>query len=402
MTTLRDLGEATDGSGAATSGRPPSVRRGAAQSSRIRLMLAIGSLGVGGSEKQLTELITRLPRDRFDPVLVTSWAPEAPSRHRDQILASGVPIISISGSSGHHTMRWIGPARRYAEAIGLIKPDLVYAWLDETAAFLAPICRWKQIPCLVARRNIDGASIERRHPLIGRGMRRAESLATLVTANSAAVAAACVARGHDLAHVRIVPNGHQELPRITSPPAPPVVFGYVAQLRQGKGHHRLIDVTRRLPRGPWRVDLAGEGPLRGEISDRIARAGLEKQVVLTGPIEGVRAFWRDRHVAMLLSDAEGMPNALLEAAFAGRPAIATRVGGTPEVVGSGGILVPVDDLDAAAAAMMALVDDARRRETMGDAIWRHVVDTYTISRMLQGHIDALEETRAVASLTTQR
>ena len=95
---------------------------------------------------------------------------------------------------------------------------------------------------------------------------------------------------------------------------------------------------------------------------------------------------------MLLSDAEGLPNALLEAGFAGRPVIATRTGGIPEVVGDlGGILVALDDPSEIAAAMIRLLHDARCREEMGAAIWRHVSANYSIERMLSAHLEAIEE-----------
>ncbi len=358
-------------------------------------MLAIGSLAIGGSEKQLTELVCSLPRDRFDPILVTSASGDEPTRYRNRILASDVPILAIPTPPRHGVGHWIGLARQYAAAIRTVKPDLVYAWLDETAAFVAPICRVGRIPCLVARRNITGSSVEKRYPLVGTALRRAESLATLVTANSDAVAAACVMRGHDPSRVRLVPNGHERLPALPSPPSPPVVFGYVAQFRDGKGHHHLLDVVGRVPDGPWRVDLAGEGPLQGEIAQLITNAGLRERVRIIGPVADVREFWRERHVAMLLSDSEGFPNAILEAAFAGRPAIATRVGGTPEVVGEGGILVPLHDLGAAASAMVELIGDAALRQNMGHQIWEHVADAYSIPRMLQAHVEALEEAHAV-------
>jgi glycosyltransferase involved in cell wall biosynthesis len=146
------------------------------------------------------------------------------------------------------------------------------------------------------------------------------------------------------------------------------------------------------------VDLAGDGPLRAEIEARVTRAHLGDRVKFAGEITDVREFWRDRHVAILLSDSEGFPNALLEAAFAGRPAIATRTGGTPEVVGDGGILVALDDPGAAAsAAMTDLIDDPQGRERLGRAIWQHVADCYSIERMIQGHLEALEETIAITA-----
>lgn len=376
-------------------GRHLAAKSTVSKSAPIRIMLAIGTLETGGSEKQLTELALSLPRDRFDLVLVTAGA-RAASPHRDRLRAAGVPIITLHATSGHPLKRWAWLARQYAGAVRATRPDVVYAWLDETAAFVAPICRALGVPCLVARRNIIGSTLERRYPLIGAGLRRAEALANLVTANSAAVAAECAARGHDPDRVRVVPNGHEELPPLPIPASPPVVFGYVAQFRQEKGHHRLVDALELMPPGPWHVDLAGDGSLKPEIEARIFRVGMEARVRFVGRVTDIRPFWRDRHVSMLLSDSEGMPNALLEAAFAGRPSIATRTGGTPEVVGDGGVLVSLENPADTVAAMQAFINDPAHRESMGRIAWQHVAAQYSMRNMVDAHIAAIDEARQVA------
>lgn len=369
----------------------------------IRVMFAIGSLGTGGSEKQLTELLVRLPRDRFDPVLLTVDDTEAYSGHVQALRDADIPVVPL-GLSREDTSarRWLRRGRRYGKALQAIDPGLVYAWLDETAAFLAPICRVKGVPCLVARRNVIGSMTERRHRATAMCIHWAEARATLVTANSPAVAAECVARGHHPDRVRIVPNGQEQFPALPSPPSPPVVFGYVAQFRPEKGHHRLIDALQRMPTGPWRVDLAGDGALRPAIEARVAASQLGDRVRFVGEITDVRAFWRDRHAAVLLSDSEGSPNALIEAAFAGRPAVATNTGGTPEVVGSGGILVTLDDPAATVAAFSELIDDLVGLERRGLTSWEHATQAFSIDGMMQGHLAALEESIRLAGRRAAR
>jgi glycosyltransferase involved in cell wall biosynthesis len=362
-----------------------------------RVMFAIGSLGTGGSEKQLTELLVRLPRDRFDPVLLTVDEMEAYPGHVQALRDVDIPVVAL-GARGRDTSarRWIRRGRRYVRAIQTIDPGLVYAWLDETAAFLAPICRVRGVPCLVARRNVIGSTTERRHRGAARCIHWAEARATLVTANSPAVAAECLARGHHPDRVRIVPNGQPLFPALPSPPSPPVVFGYVAQFRPEKGHHRLIDALARMPTGPWRVDLAGDGELRSAIEARVAASRLGDRVRFVGEITDVRAFWRDRHAAVLLSDSEGSPNALIEAAFAGRPALATNTGGTPEVVGAGGILVGLDDPAAIVAGLIELIEDPVGLERRGRTSWKYATQAFSIDGMVQGHVAALEETIRLA------
>ena len=364
--------------------------------SRPRLMLAIGSLGQGGSEKQLTEFVTRLPAGRFEPVLATHLA-GAYANHEARIRASGIAIRPLHEGRGQALRRWMYTAREYGLAVRELRPDVVYAWLDETAVFLAPICRALRIPCLVARRNLVGSNMERRYPLLAKALHRAERQALIVTANSDAVAAQCVARGHRPGSIRTIHNGHEVLPALAAPTGAPVTFGYVARFRPEKGHRRLMDVLERMPRGDWRVDLAGDGPMRAEIEQRVASAGLDGHVRFLGAISDVRAFWRDRHAALLLSDTEGMPNALLEAGFAGRPAIGTDTGGIPEVVGDGGIIVPLQEPDQAVAALSALIADGDRRRRLGERAWQHVSARYAMQRMVDAHVAAIDETLALGT-----
>lgn len=376
-------------------------RRADSATDPIRLLAVIGSLGIGGSEKQLVELLVRLPRERFDPVLLKLDGDDRTS-HCQRLRGAGIPIVTVPVGRGDAPWRWVRFGARLLHVLRRIDPDLVYAWLDETSAYLAPICRVKGIPCVVARRNITGSRTEWRNVGLGRAIRLAEARATIVTANSDAVAASSVERGHDQGRVRVVRNGHARLPPLGNPSYPPTVFGYVAQFRPEKGHHRLIDAVAQLRPGSWRVDLVGDGELRGEIEARVTAHALGEHVRFLGPVSDVRAFWRDRHVAMLLSDSEGSPNALLEAAFAGRPAIATATGGSPEVVGPGGILVELDDSAAVTRAMAELIDDAGRREAMGQAIWQHVAATYSIEAMLSGHLRVLEEAYARSATDMRR
>jgi glycosyltransferase involved in cell wall biosynthesis len=365
--------------------------REASATGKIRVMASIGSLGTGGSEKQLTEMLVRLPRHRFDPVLVTITETDRSRSHRNRLEHAGIPVRSLGVPTGAMPSRWLQLTSRYWRAMKETDPDIVYVWLDEAAAYVAPLCRLQRIPCLVARRNTIGSMTERRNGALGWGIRQMERSATLVTANSEAVKQSSIDRGHRADRIRLVPNGHEPTPPVPVPPSPPTVFGYVAQFRPEKGHARLIEALTRMPPGDWRVDLAGDGELRPSVEAQVQATGLAGRVRFVGEISDARAFWSERHVAMLVSDSEGLPNALLEAAFAGRAAIGTRTGGIPEVVGPGGILVPLDDREAIGRAMQYMIEHPRERARMGDAIWTHVAARYSMDRMLAAHLVAIEE-----------
>ena len=254
---------------------------------------------------------------------------------------------------------------RFARVVQSMRPDLVYPWLEQSALLAAPLARLFGVPVLVARRNVSGPYVERPRPIVS-AIHAAERLAVLATANSSAVAAETVRRGIPAQRVRVIANGYDPA---SSPPLPcqdVVVLGYVARMRPEKGHRRLLAALAALDSAtPWRVDLAGDGPLEGEIEAEARRLGLDDKVRFLGAVDDVRGFWRGCDGALLLSDHEGSPNALIEAAGMGRPLLATGVGGIPEFVDEEiGILVSPDDAAGLVAALRRLIEDRVLRERL--------------------------------------
>jgi glycosyltransferase involved in cell wall biosynthesis len=94
-------------------------------------------------------------------------------------------------------------------------------------------------------------------------------MADLVTGNSEAVIEAALRRGIAADRLRLVPNGHAAMPALQPPEDPPVLLGCVARFRPEKGHLRLLDALDLIDTDiPWRVDLAGDGPLLATSSAR--------------------------------------------------------------------------------------------------------------------------------------
>jgi glycosyltransferase involved in cell wall biosynthesis len=93
--------------------------------------------------------------------------------------------------------------------------------------------------------------------------------------------------------------------------------------------------------------------------------------------------------ALLTSDNEGTPVALIEAAAAGRPAVSTRVGGVPDIVIEGsGLLGLAGDERAIAANMVRLAEDPELRRRMGSRAREHVRDRFAAPRLLS-EVDTL-------------
>jgi glycosyltransferase involved in cell wall biosynthesis len=165
-----------------------------------------------------------------------------------------------------------------------------------------------------------------------------------------------------------------------------VVVGSVANYRPGKGHLTLIEAFARAcrERPTLRLVLVGEGRLRAGLEQRIAELGLTGRIVLHGAERDARPLNAAFDLAVLASEAEGMPNALLEAAAAGRALLSTAAGGAVEIAldGSTGLVVPVGDAGALAAAMGRLVDDAELRARLGAAARDHVARSFGMDRFV--------------------
>jgi glycosyltransferase involved in cell wall biosynthesis len=137
-------------------------------------------------------------------------------------------------------------------------------------------------------------------------------------------------------------------------------LGIVGRLSVEKGVLEAVDALAIVARTHPDTHLVfvGEGPLRGAIADRAAAAGLGARVHLVGH-QQVQPYYEAFDLVVSPSRTEGLPNAVLEALVFGRPVVATRVGGTPELVedGRSALLVEKQQPEALAAAIVRVLDE---------------------------------------------
>lgn len=372
------------------------AKRSAARPPRV--LFGIGGLNAGGSETQIVEILTRLHPQRLNVTLVLAREPE-PGPRLDRLREAGVRIRSVLEPAMDRLpgprplaqlLRFTLIARKYHRLVREEAPDVVYPWLEETSLFLVPAALRERVPAVVARRSVSGAQVEN-IPIARVGIRRAEAMAHAVTANSEAVLRQAIERGISPDRLRLVRNAHASLPPLPFPGRDTVVLGYLANFRREKGHARLIRCLLALrAKTPWTMLLAGEGRLPPALEGEIQQRGLVDRVKLVGVARDGREFWSRCDGAVLLSDHEGSPNALIEAAFAGRPIVATSVGGTPEAVApDGGTLVHVDDVDGTADALRRLIEDPGLRARQGQRGHAFVSDRFDAEKSARGHLAAI-------------
>jgi len=222
-----------------------------------------------------------------------------------------------------------------------------------------------------------------------------------IVANSAAAASDAIVRERlDATKVHVIRNAVAPLPvdrevgarlrRTWGFASSDVVVGCVGNLRPGKGQDVVIQVATEL-RDAFpilRYVLVGDGPQRRAIEMEIERRGLRSHVVIHAGETDARRVYAAFDVAIQASESEGMPNAVLEAAAAGLPIVASDAGGTREIITSerDGILVPVGDIGSLTAAVARVTSDPDLRVRMGIAAARRSLD-FTPARLAQETAD---------------
>jgi glycosyltransferase involved in cell wall biosynthesis len=233
----------------------------------------------------------------------------------------------------------------------------------------------------------------------------------MVAVSHAARRAACAREGLAPERVAVIPNavdpsrfeprGRRAAMRaeIGAGPAD-VLVGAVGNLLPVKGHATLLDAlaTARAaaPGRALRLAIAGAGPLGPELRARAERLGIAGRTAFLGAVSDVPALLEALDIFALPSRSEGMSNALLEAAAAGLPVVASCAGGNPEVLRDGeeALFFPAGDAPALAEAILALARDPARARALGAAAKARVRRDFSPAALAARHHALYEEVAA--------
>ena len=178
-----------------------------------------------------------------------------------------------------------------------------------------------------------------------------------------------------------------------------VVVGTVGRLAAVKDQATLVRAVGRLAaeHAPaareLRLVIAGEGPCRVELERLVGDLGMTNLVWFAGDRSDVPAILRLLDIFVLPSLAEGISNTILEAMATGLPVVATRVGGTPEIVADGltGSLVPAGDTTALSAAIGRYAADPELRRLHGQAGRSIVVSKFSWERCVAQYLELYDD-----------
>ena len=338
-------------------------------------------MDVGGTELNAVRTAERLDRDRFD-LSVVCFRDEGPLKARYE--AAGIPVRLLSLRSLHdvHAIRSGLAFRRFLRDE---RVDIVHSHDMYSNPFVTPWARAARRPVAIASRRwwqtLPSAKLRMANALAFR-------MAHCVLANSPAVAESVErVEGIPRKRVAVVSNFVDDGAFNPIDPewaaalraewgggagdAGALVIGCVARLVPVKNQALLLDAVAGLrQKGVMvRVVLIGGGPLRSALEQRARDLGIATVVHFTGERLEPINFHQLFDVSVLCSQSEGFPNSIVEAMAAGRPVVATRIGGNVDAVRDGetGFLVPVGNTVALADALERLARDPALRARQGAA-----------------------------------
>jgi glycosyltransferase involved in cell wall biosynthesis len=363
---------------------------------RLRVLAVLDSpTDQGGAERFALGLVSRLPRDRFEPwVCSTRFATAEAS---EELADAGVTHISLRRRGKLDMHRLSGLAMLLKRG----RFDVVHAHMFGSNVWGTVLGRLSGVPVVIAHEHnwsYTGELVRRtidRHVIA----RYANCYVAVSESNRRRM---IELEGIPAEKVLVLPTAY--IPhRVSEPtdirtelglPADTRLIGVAATLRTEKALEVMIsshaEVVARFPNA--HLVIAGDGPRREPLERQVRLRGLGANVHFLGARRDVTSILQTVDIGALSSDWEGMPLFVLECMATGTPVVATNVGGLPEVViqDRTGLLVPPRDPGALASAICDLLADPERARRLAAAAAERM-DEFTIDTVTARFAELYEQ-----------
>lgn len=352
----------------------------------MKVLHAMKIQGVGGAEQHLLALLPALRERGIDARFLSLDAGGDAERFHQALDERSVPWRRLPCG------RDVSPrlAASFSSAVRAEHPDLLHTHMVHADVYGSIAAHTLRTPFVSTRHNDD-------RYLLGpfRFVDRAfMSGVGAIVAISEAVREFQIHAGLPAEKLVTIYYGLDDAPSAVSELTPaaagipldaPLVLA-IGRLIEQKDHATLLDAFARVhdEHPDARLAILGWGRLEDATKEHARALGLDDVVLVPGRVEP--AAWLARaDVFAHTSRWEGFGIVLLEAMLAGLPVVATRVSAIPEIVvdGTTGVLVPVGDFAAVAAALSDLLGDPKRRRALGEAGRRRAHDEFSVARMTE-------------------
>lgn len=348
------------------------------------VLLMVQQLTLGGSERQLAEMAMALDRKRFEPHVGCFRAGGIRAK---ELEAARVPVVVFPMTS------FLSPGALWASVRALRayvrehRIRVVHGF-DPPSCLLLGVARSWLRPAIVLTSQRNHQQV--RKPAARLGMRVSHRLADGIVVNCEAMREHMVTDEHlPRLRLHLCYNGldaarfRRAEPRAGLVPEGALVVGTLCALRAEKNLSLLVKAFAAVaPTNPKLFLLVvGSGPEGPRLQQEAAALGVGARCRFEPTVADVVPWLSLMDIFVLTSRFEALPNALMEAMACGCASVASRVGGTAELItpGETGFLFESDDLPALITHLRTLVADASLRRRLGEAAATRLHTAFSLS-----------------------
>jgi glycosyltransferase involved in cell wall biosynthesis len=354
----------------------------------IRVCYVLDELRQGGTELRLMRLLGALPSQGICPSLVLLRNESSELRKKIVCPVLDLELRSLRSISLLHA------SRRLYRFLKEHRTHILEPYFFDAIVLSVPVARSAGVKQIIRTSFNMGHSISFGERIMYRLLKPLFSV-TLTNSEQGRVAAQ---RNFGLSfeNVTVLPNGIDlsgflKVPVCENKTRDGFHIGMVANLRPVKGVSDFIEAASLLVGHSkhLRFSVAGDGPQRHELERLVERLGLSSCFSFMGSLTNVPEYLSKIDIAVLASHAEGMSNALIEYMAAGRPVIATNVGGACELIGDDdrGFLVEAKQPNSLFCAMKDIVSDYEVAIEKAVRARSFVASRYSVERMAQEYAE---------------
>ena len=370
-----------------------------------RILQFIGSFHRGGSESQAVALTRLLKNDGSHEVFAATLNNNGVLR--DEMESLGLPEIPEFPLTSFYNANFVRQVRRCAAYLRDNKIDIVHTHDFYTNVFGMAAATLAGVQVRIASKRETGGMRSGVQEFVEK---QAFGRADAIVANAAAVREHLIKRHVPTEKIRVIYNG-LDLERFDGSESNRAanciqfglpedenirIVGIVANLRHNvKNIAMFLRAAKRVSENITNIHfvIAGEGELAFELKAAAGDLGIDENVHFIGRCDDVPALLSASYACVLTSTAEGFSNSILEYMAAGKPVVATNVGGAAEAIveGETGYLVASDDDAAMAEHLIDLFTDTEKAARFGAAAKKIVADKFSQDAQLRNTLDLYEK-----------
>lgn len=358
---------------------------------KIRVLEAIRQGNIGGGETHVLELVSKIDRSVFEPVVLSfTYGPMV-----DQLRDHGIDVHVIETERGFDWRVW----KRVKQLIKGLDIDIIHAHGTRANSNLFSPAKQLKLPLIY---TVHGWSFHQdQKPVVKLIRKLSERFLTSVSDSVICVSNSNQAdgvKGWNMKRSLVIYNGintdkfnpdnhYSDIRKEFGIGENKTLIVYIVRITTQKDPLTLIRAMKIILERTKDVVLlmVGEGDLKEEVVNIVKESHLEANIILENFRQDVPAILKAADIYCLPSLWEGLPIGVLEAMSMGKVVVATHVDGTSEIISEGfnGILFPVKDAGKFAEAILTVHNDKVLAKRLSENARKTILERFTVEGMVR-------------------